>query len=352
MSSRPDQERRWAAAAPAASVAASLRPRSGSLALAQILVLAAVGAGLLAIPWLGPTYRFLSILISTEIAAIALYGLSVLFGQGGILSLAHAALMGVGAYTAAILAQRVGFGFWVAVPFAMAASAIVAGLLGLSSLRVAGHQFIIITYAFGSLFSIVLTNGGDFTGAATGLDVGPVAPVLRVNFNKIHNYYVLVTTILLLSIVVAHLVSVSRYGRVLRSIRENEPLARAVGINTGLHKLGAFMVSGLFAALAGVLQAYFLQHISPTLYGGFPSVYLALMVMLGGPRRLYGPLVGAIIVNFLPEVMNLDPVDARIAYGVGLIAVIMLLPGGVMAGVIDAGRWLLARLFRRGSIVA
>ncbi len=231
----------------------------------------------------------------------------------------------------------------------MAASAAVAGLLGLSSLRVAGHQFIIITYAFGSLFSILLTNGGDFTGAATGLDVGPVDLDLGTNFNKIHNYYVLVTITLLLSILVAYLISVSRYGRILRSIRENEALARSVGINTGLHKLGAFMVSGFFAGLAGVLQAYFLQHISPTLYGGFPSVYLALMVMLGGPRLLYGPLVGAIIVNFLPEVMNLDPVDARIAYGIGLIAVIMLLPGGVMAGVTAGGHRLLARIFRHGS---
>jgi len=76
------------------------------------------------------------------------------------------------------------------------------------------------------------------------------------------------------------------------------------------------------------------------------------MVMLGGPRLLYGPLVGAIIVNFLPEVMNLDPIDARIAYGIGLIAVIMLLPGGVMAGLIDAGGWLLTRFLRRGSTLA
>jgi branched-chain amino acid transport system permease protein len=352
VSSRGAEERRSAAPKSAPSLETSLRARDGTPALKQILVAAMVGTGLLGIAWLGPSYRFLSMLISTEIAAITLYGLSILFGQGGMLSLAHAALMGVGAYTAAILAARLGLGFWPAVPFAMAASGVVAGLLGLSSLRVAGHQFIIITFAFGSLFSIVLTNGGEFTGAATGLDVGPVTPMFGVNFNEIHNYYVLVTIILLLSILTAYLVSVSRYGRILRSIRENEALARAVGINTGLHKLGAFMLSGLFAALAGVLQAYFLQHISPTLYGGFPSVYLALMVMLGGPRLLYGPLVGAIIVNFLPEVMNLDPIDARIAYGIGLIAVIMLLPGGVMAGLIDAGGWLLTRFLRRGSTLA
>ena len=298
-------------------------------------------------PWLDPSYRFLSIAISTGTAAITLYGLSILFGQAGILSIGHAALMGVGGYAAAILAGRFGFGFWTGLPFAMIASALVAGFLGLSSLRVAGHHFIIITFAFGSLFSIALTNGGSFTGGATGLDVDPISPVFGINFDKVHNYYLLVAGAVLLSMLITYIVSVTSYGRTLRAIRENEALAQAIGINTRMHKLGAFMVSGLFAGAAGILQAYYLRHISPTLYGAFPSVYLALMVMVGGPRLLLGPLAGAVIVNFLPEILNLDPVNSRIAYGVGLIAVIMFLPGGAVAGLMDICRWLWAR--RRGK---
>jgi branched-chain amino acid transport system permease protein len=312
---------------------------TGRIALALVLA-----SALLAVPWLGVSYRFLSIAVSTGISAIALYGLGIIFGQAGILSIGHAALMGVGGYAAAMLAERLGLGFWLGLPIAVLASAVVAGFLGLSSLRVAGHHFIIITFAFGSLFSIALTNGGSFTGGAAGLDVEPIERVLGINFENIHNYYTLVAVFLLVSIAAAYLISISSYGRTLRSIRENEPLARAIGINTNLHKLGAFMVSGLFAGLAGVLQAYYQRHVSPSLYGAFPSVYLALMVMLGGPRTLLGPLVGAIIVYFLPEVLNLDPVDSRIAYGVGLIAVIMLLPGGVVAGVTDACVWARARL--------
>jgi branched-chain amino acid transport system permease protein len=91
------------------------------------------------------------------------------------------------------------------------------------------------------------------------------------------------------------------------------------------------MLSGLFAGVGGVLQAYNFRHISPDLYGGATSLYFALMVMLGGPRTLFGPLAGAIIVTFLPEVVRIDPVDSRIAYGLALIAVVMLLPGGVIA---------------------
>jgi branched-chain amino acid transport system permease protein len=287
---------------------------------------------LFALPWLHPGYRILSLAASTCVSAVALYGLAILFGQAGIMSVGHAALMGVGAYAAAILARDADLGFFAALPIASLLSAAVAGLVGLPSLRVGGHHFVIITFALCGLFTIVLTNGGSFTGSATGLDVSPIGTVLGVNFGRLQNLYLLVVAVMVLAIGLTHLVMVSRYGRTLRAIRENEALAQAVGINVGLHKIVAFMVSGAFAGAAGVLQVYFLQHISPDLYGAFPSVYIALMVMLGGPRRLLGPLVGAFIVSFLPEVLNLDPVDARIAYGVGLILVILLLPGGVMAG--------------------
>lgn len=312
--------------------------------LQRVVLAVALVVALLAVPWLGLSYRFMSIAVSTGIAAIALYGLSVIFGQAGIMSVGHAALMGVGGYVAATLADRLGLGFWTGLPIAMIASAVVAGVLGLSSLRVAGHHFIIITFAFGSLFSIAMTNGGSLTGGATGLDLDPIGRVFGINFEKVHNFYTIVAVFMLLSILATYLISISPYGRTLRSIRENEPLAMAIGINTRLHKLGAFMISGLFAGLAGTLQAYYLRHISPSLYGSFPSVYLALMVMVGGPRVLFGPMVGAIIVYFLPETLNLDPVDSRIAYGAGLIAVIMLLPGGAVAGVIDGFRWIGAKL--------
>jgi len=104
--------------------------------------------------------------------------------------------------------------------------------------------------------------------------------------------------------------------------------------------------SGAFAGVAGIIQAYYLRHISPGLYGPFPSLYLALMVMLGGARLLYGPLIGAVIVSFLPEIMKLDPIGSRIAYGVGLLVVILVLPGGVSAGLLDVYRWLLSKRSR------
>jgi branched-chain amino acid transport system permease protein len=295
-------------------------------------------AFLVGFPWLHPGYRFLSLAITTGFTAIALYGLGLQFGQTGIMSVGHAAFMGIGAYTAGILATKLGVGFWAALPFSVLFSALFAALIGLPSLRVSGQHYIIITFCFCALLNVAFTNGGTFTGGATGLDVGSIDPVFGINFDRLLNAYYLVVLLLLLCLLGTYLMVNSAYGRTLRAVRENEPLARAVGINANLHKIGVLAVSGAFAGLAGILQAYYLRHISPTLYGPFPSLYLALMVMLGGSRLLYGPLIGAIIVSFLPEVMHLDPIDSRIAYGVCLLLVILLLPGGVSAGLLSIYR--------------
>ena len=314
-----------------------------------IILLACLALILAAVPWLVPNNRILSIAISTGINAIALYGLSVLFGQVGILSLGHAALLGIGAYIAAILARDMGFGFWLALPFGALGAALFAGLLGFPALRVGGHHFVILTFASGQLLAIVLTNGGTFTGSASGLSLDLPITFFGITIYSLTSNYFLVLAFLMAAIVAVFLIDGSRHGRTWRAIRENEVLAASVGINVGRYKIAAFVTSGLFAGIAGVLLAYFLRHVSPAQFGAFPSVYLALMLMIGGARTLLGPLGGAILVGFLPEIFNLDPVGSRIVYGVCLIAVIMLLPSGLIAGIREATLRLINRRRKRST---
>ena len=144
------------------------------------------------VPLLSPSNRFLSLAISAGINVIALYGLSVLFGQTGILSMGHAALVGVGAYAAAILARDFGVGFWLALPVAGVMAALFATIVGIPSLRVSGHHFVIMTFAFGQLLTIVLTNGGDYTGAATGLDLPRPVTLFGADLTTCTRYYLLV----------------------------------------------------------------------------------------------------------------------------------------------------------------
>ena len=120
----------------------------------EIVVVVIVIAFLIGFPWLHPGYRFLSLAITTGFTAIALYGLGLQFGQAGIMSVGHAAFMGIGAYTAGILAGKLGIGFWGALPFSILFSALFAGLIGLPSLRVSGQHYIIITFCFCALLNI------------------------------------------------------------------------------------------------------------------------------------------------------------------------------------------------------
>ena len=316
----------------------------------QLCVAAIVGAVLVTFPFLDPGYRLMSIAITTGITAIALLGLTLQFGQAGIMSVGHAGIMGIGAYTSAILATQLGIGFWGALAPSVLVAAVAAMLVGLPSLRVGGQHYIIITFCFCALLVIALTNGGAFTGSATGLDVGSLGTVFGINLSRTGNTYALVVAFVLVSTALVYAAVNSRLGRTLRAIRENPALARAIGIDVNRYKLAVFFLSGAFAGLAGALQAYQLRHISPPLYGAFPSLYLALMIMLGGARFLWGGLIGAAIVEFLPELGHLDPIDARIAYGVGLILVILLLPGGVSAGL--AAGWRRLGLGRDGHAAA
>jgi branched-chain amino acid transport system permease protein len=311
---------------------------TSSRSIAPMLIVLVV---LATVPWLAPSNRMLSLAITAGINIVALYGLAVLFGQTGILSMGHAALVGVGAYTATILARDFDIGFWTSIPFAALASMAAAALIGVPSLRVSGHHFVIMTFAFGQLLTITLTNGGDFTGRATGLDLQAPLTLFGTNLGPLPSYYLLVLGFVALSAFASWAIINSSYGRTLRAIRENEKLAASVGINVGRHKIGAFIVSGAFAGVSGVLLTYFLRHISPSQFSSFPSIYLALMVMIGGARLLLGPIAGGVLVAFLPEMFNLDPVQSRILYGVCLIAVILVLPNGLIAGAIEAGRRLL-----------
>jgi branched-chain amino acid transport system permease protein len=307
-----------------------ISPLQSLLPVLVVIVLLAL------VPLFGPSNRMLSLAITAGINIVALYGLSVLFGQTGILSMGHAALVGVGAYAAAVLARDLGLGFWLALPAGGILAAVAAAIIGVPSLRVSGHHFVIMTFAFGQLLTIILTNGGDFTGAATGLDLQLPVSFLGHDAGDLVPYYLIVVAFVAISALASWAIINSSYGRTLRAVRENEKLAASLGINVGFHKIGAFVISGVYAGVSGVLLAYFFRHISPTQFASFPSIYLALMVMIGGARLLLGPIAGGILVSFLPEVLNLDPVESRILYGVCLIAVILLLPNGLIAGLLQA----------------
>ena len=319
----------------------------------RVVVIVAVGAFILVLPDI-TTSRHLFLATVTGTTAIAVYGLAVIFGQAGILSLAHAGLWAIGAYTGAIFFREFGWSYWAVLPLGVILSSVAAALLAYPALRIRGHFFLIATFGFGELVRIVLENGGGFeSGRRLGLIVqGGIPDFFGIGLQSANSIYYVTVAYLVIAIAAVYLIRRSGFGATMRAVRENEDLAESIGIHLARTKILAFTMSGAFTGVAGVHYAFLLKHIEPSLFGAQDGIQLALMVLLGGAVPLLGPLVGTAVVQFIPELPFVDnPNYIQIAYGLALILLILLLPLGIVSGMkalYQRGRNLLLRAVTSG----
>jgi branched-chain amino acid transport system permease protein len=286
------------------------------------------------------SYHVTSVATNALIYAIAAYGLFFLYSQSGQLSAAHAALMGVGAYVVALFDLKLGLSLWVALPVAIVACFFAGILLGLPSRRISGHYFLIVTFAFTQVFILVLLNWNDLTNGTDGLSLTDLPPNPGFDIGTTDGYYRLCLIALAITLGAIVLLRRTRFCKLLRSARESEPLALALGMDVHRHRLLAFGISAIFPGLAGGLYVYYLSHIEPASFGITGSVNLILMLILGGSLVLLGPLVGALAFGFLPDVINLEPSVTQMVFGALLVLVILAFPRGIAGGALDsAGRF-------------
>lgn len=344
--STPPTNRRTAAAGLTTTAQRSVVRRSWWAVVARTSTWSAVAlAAILAPDEL--SYRHLSLLTTATILAIVVYGLSILYGQAGLVSVGHAALIGVGAYEAAIFLREFDTTFWVVLPLAGVSGAVAAAVLGYPALRIHGVHYLIVTFAFGELFRIVVSNGGRRTGGAEGILIpARIQSLGPLTFTTSDAIFYLAAVGVACAAAVSYAIRRSWLGQAFTAIRENEILAESIGINLRRYKLAAFAISGAFAGVAGVLYAYHLRHIGPGLFDAVASLELILILLIGGANTIAGPLVGSVAIFFVPELIRIEPVEARIAYGIALIVVIVLFPQGLVAAarrIATNGRDLVAR---------
>lgn len=306
---------------------------------------AAIIVGVLALillpPVVLPTSRLLHVAIMTVILAMVAQGLALLYGDVGQMSVAHGALWGAGAYGGALWGEHFGGGFWAAVLAGMAASTLAACLVGYPSLRIRGHYFLIVSFAFAELFRVVMANL-EITGKNQGILLLETLPFGE----TLEGTYRFVAVLLVVVSATVVIIRRSSMGRTFRAVRENAELATAVGTDVGMYKVVAFAISGTIAGLAGVVYAYYIGHIAPELFGAFPGIQFVLMILLGGSLTIIGPVVGAAAVGFLPEALQFDPITTQIAYGVILVVIVLFMPEGIVQGVGFRGRDVLLALSR------
>ena len=310
------------------------------------LVVAAAAALLLLYPVVSDDLYYQNMIILSLVFAIGAVGLNVISGYGGYISLGQGAFLGVGAYTLAILSTRIDVSVWVWVPVAGVVAGAFAALLGVIALRTRGPSFVIITIAFLFLLQIVATNWSSLTGGSAGLTL-PL-PQWSIEIQNWPFYYAL-CGLLAASLLMSWWIRRTKFGMGLVAMREDEDKAATVGVDTPVYKLLGFVASAVFVGMAGAVYGYYLAFVDPSgMFNILLSVQILLSMLLGGRGTLWGPVLGAFLLEPLNEFANnsLGGGNARLLIFGGLMALVVLfLPRGIL----PSGAELLERRRARGK---
>ncbi len=277
----------------------------------------------------------LAILFS--IYGILAVSLNLLIGFTGLISLAHAAFYGIGAYTTALLLTKAGFGFFPAMVCGMGLSACVAFVIGFVLSKFRGDYYIIASASCTVIVYAILMNWREVTNGAIGIFGVPRPQIGDFTFSSNTSFLGLAFTLLLVVIAFAHAISSSSFGRVLKTIREDEDVARVFGYRPLHYKLVVFVISAMMASVAGGLFAVYLMFIDPSTFVLQENVLFLAAVILGGLADTRGALLGTLIVIGLPELLRFTGFPTEIAahmqklvYGALLIILMFLRPQGIL----------------------
>ncbi len=304
----------------------------------------AVVVCLVALAAIAPFVNSYILILLTQALVLGIIAMSVdlLLGYTGLPSLGQAAYLGVGAYLAAILASKLGFGldgaFWLVVVLGMLAGAAAAAVFGLFAVRASGVYFLMITLALGMCVWGLAYRWNSLTGGDNGINM-PGRPDIGLQLSDDLNYFYLVLGFFVLSLGALYVLVRSPFGRSLVGIRERELRMRILGYNTWLHKYLAYVIAGGFGGLAGVLWAHLTGIVSPGDVILTTSVDVLLMVVLGGPGTLVGGAIGAGVVTFLREYLATVVPWWQYVLGAVYVLTILYLPGGLMGIPARIRRW-------------
>lgn len=294
-----------------------------------------IGLGLLALAMLvapfiySGDYRH-SVLIHFCINLLLLTGLNIVSGFGGQISLAHAGLYGVGAYTAGILTATYDWPPIVALVLAPVVAGLIALIVGAASLRLHGLYFAMATLGTGVVLFLLFERAVSITGGPNGLVGVPAFSVLGFTFNSLQSLYWLSAVPAFIGVWASVNLVNSRIGRGLQALGISELGAKVVGVDTFRLKLLVFVLSGLYAGMAGALMTFQTRFVSPQTFGFLETVILFVVLVLAGRGTLWGPLVGSFMLTVLDELLARAPDYKPLILGLIFVVIIQLFPQGLM----------------------
>ncbi len=290
---------------------------------------------LAAVPFFLSSQSMVNLALLTAVSALLGQSWNIAGGFGGLTSFGHAVFFGTGAYAAAVGQTRWGLSPWLGLPLGAALGGLVGGGIGLAAFRAGlrGSYFALVTLAFAEVFR-VLANSLDITRGGLGILV-PLRPGLEnFQFTDRRASYAVALVLLAVAVGAANWLRRSRFGARLAAVREGEDAARALGIEPLWVKSATLALSGALTALGGVLYVQTYLYIDPSIaFGTERSVEMLLVAMVGGAGTVLGPLLGAVVLHVIADGTRLlidAPGIAPMMYGVVLLVVIGLLPGGIV----------------------
>lgn len=296
-------------------------------------------AALATLPQVLTVKYYLHLSILALIWVIVAQGQNLIQGFTGYVSIVQAGFMGIGAYGSTLIGIHYGWPIWATITAAPLITALFALLTGYPSLRVKGHYFAIVTMAFNLIIVIVLVNFRELTRGEAGISNIP-----KPWDGGRDAYFYLALILAAVTTLLAALIARSRVGEILRAIRQNEDLVGAIGIAAWKYKLFAFVISAMYAGLAGALYAHFQGFINPEIFGVAQSLDAILAVILGGSGTIAGPVIGAFLVVFLPELLRFADSFRLILYGLILVLATIFMP----IGIVGVAKTLLGKVHRLG----
>jgi branched-chain amino acid transport system permease protein len=283
------------------------------------------------------------------ISLIAVYGiltisLNLSVGYTGILSVAQAAFMGIGAYAAAILLTQWGFNFFTALLVGMAIAGLVSWGLAWATLRLKGDYYVIASFGFQIIIYNIFLNWINLTRGPFGIRQIPPPEALGFSFQGPLRYAIFALGFLVICLFVAGRLGESPYGKVLRAIREDEAAAASIGKNVARYKISIFTVSAMLASVGGALYACLITYIDPFTFTIHESIFILALVIIGGSGNLYGSVIGAAVLISIPETLRFFDVPTTVAgpireilYGALMIIFLRLRPKGLLPERITSG---------------
>ena len=285
------------------------------------LLLGVLGIAALALfPVIVPNPYYIHLAQTVLIYAILLFGLDIVVGYTGQVSLGHAGLFGIGSYITGVLVFKFGLAWYLAIPASILGTALFGALLALPALRVTGPYLAMVTLAFGTIIAILINEMTWLTEGPMGIKI-PKPSVMGAKLHEVEYFY-MVAALMVLSLILVHRILKSNLGRAFEALRDSPIASDCMGVSVYRYKVYAFVISAGFAGLAGSLYAYSEEYISPNTYNFELTILFLLAVIMGGRKTRSGSLIGALIVVMLPSLLSDIELFRKIAVAAAVLGVI------------------------------